>query len=149
MAAIKEAFGSFEELKGALCKAGATQFGSGWAWLVKDKSGKLAVTKTLNAENPLVHGETPLLTVDVRARPAPSPNPKPRKPCCLKPSLFPRIRSLLSISSPWSLTAPFSRMRLVGGLAQGDPWTTMCDAPEMRRVADKAAGVAFCAAVVA
>ncbi|HEY9836425.1 MAG TPA: Fe-Mn family superoxide dismutase, partial [Vampirovibrionales bacterium] len=42
----------------------ATQFGSGWAWLVLDK-GTLKVTKTSNAENPLAMGMTPLLTIDV------------------------------------------------------------------------------------
>ncbi len=40
------------------------QFGSGWGWLVLD-NGTLKCTKTANAENPLVHGQTPLLTVDV------------------------------------------------------------------------------------
>ena len=44
--------------------AGATQFGSGWAWLVVD-GGKLAVTKTPNAETPLTNGQVPLLTMDV------------------------------------------------------------------------------------
>jgi hypothetical protein len=44
--------------------AGATQFGSGWAWLVVGKDGKLKVTKTPNAENPWIHGETPILTMD-------------------------------------------------------------------------------------
>jgi superoxide dismutase, Fe-Mn family len=50
----------FEELK----NAGITQFGSGWAWLVLD-SGELKITKTPNADNPLVHGQKPLLTIDV------------------------------------------------------------------------------------
>lgn len=54
-----------DEFKKQFKAAGATQFGSGWAWLVKGKDGKLAVTKTPNAENPLVHGQTPLLTMDV------------------------------------------------------------------------------------
>ena len=64
-AAIEEAFGGMDELKKQLKAAGATQFGSGWAWLVKGGDGKLAVTKTLNAENPVCYGQTPLLTVDV------------------------------------------------------------------------------------
>ncbi len=64
-AAIDEAFGSLDEFKKQFKAAGATQFGSGWAWLVKGKDGKLKVTKTPNAESPLVHGETPLLTMDV------------------------------------------------------------------------------------
>ena len=50
----------FEELK----NAGVTQFGSGWAWLVLDK-GELKITKTANADTPLVHGQKPLLTIDV------------------------------------------------------------------------------------
>lgn len=57
-------FGSFEAFKDAFAKAGATQFGSGWAWLVLD-NGTLKVTKTLNAENPLTAGQIPLLTMDV------------------------------------------------------------------------------------
>lgn len=43
----------------------APQFGSGWAWLVTDKSGKLSITKTPNAVVPVVEGKTPILTVDV------------------------------------------------------------------------------------
>ncbi len=61
---INADFGSFDAFVSAFKDAGATQFGSGWAWLVLD-SGKLKVTKTLNAENPLVFGQTPLLTMDV------------------------------------------------------------------------------------
>jgi Fe-Mn family superoxide dismutase len=45
--------------------AGATQFGSGWAWLVADKSGKLSIEKTPNAVTPVVDGKTPILTMDV------------------------------------------------------------------------------------
>jgi Fe-Mn family superoxide dismutase len=45
--------------------AGATQFGSGWAWLVADKSGKLSVEKTPNAVTPIAEGKTPILTMDV------------------------------------------------------------------------------------
>jgi len=57
-------FGSFEKFAAAFKAAGATQFGSGWAWLVKD-GDSLKVTKTLNAENPLTKGQIPLLTMDV------------------------------------------------------------------------------------
>jgi len=56
--------GSVEAFRDAFITAGTTQFGSGWAWLSL-KAGKLAVTKTANGENPLVHGGTPLLGVDV------------------------------------------------------------------------------------
>lgn len=63
--AIDRDFGSFDAFKDAFAKAGATQFGSGWAWLVV-KDGKLEVRKTLNAETPLTEaGVTPLLTMDV------------------------------------------------------------------------------------
>lgn len=67
--AINETFGSFAELKTQLQNAGATRFGSGWAWLIVDASGKLAVTSTPNQDNPLmdvaeVKG-TPILGIDV------------------------------------------------------------------------------------
>ena len=62
---IDRDFGSFDAFKDAFAKAGATQFGSGWAWLVL-ADGKLEVRKTLNAETPLTEaGVTPLLTMDV------------------------------------------------------------------------------------
>lgn len=61
---INADFGSFEKFKEAFSSAAATQFGSGWAWLVLD-AGTLKVTKTPNAENPMVDGKTPLLTLDV------------------------------------------------------------------------------------
>lgn len=61
---IKADFGSFDKFKEEFKNAAATQFGSGWAWLVLD-NGTLKVTKTPNAELPLVHGQTPLLTLDV------------------------------------------------------------------------------------
>lgn len=58
-------FGSFDAFVDAFKTAGATQFGSGWAWLVLNTDGKLEVVKTLNAECPLTDGVTPLLTMDV------------------------------------------------------------------------------------
>jgi len=64
--AIDRDFGSLDELKKKLSEAGATQFGSGWAWLVSDPDGKLSVTKTPNAETPLTDpAQIPLLTIDV------------------------------------------------------------------------------------
>ena len=60
-----EDFGSVAEFKSAFTTAGATQFGSGWAWLVLNDNGTLQVTKTANGENPLVHGGTALLGCDV------------------------------------------------------------------------------------
>jgi len=62
--AIKAAFGGFEEFKKAFIEAGVTQFGSGWAWLVKEGDA-LKVVKTPNAMNPLVNNQKPLFTVDV------------------------------------------------------------------------------------
>jgi superoxide dismutase, Fe-Mn family len=57
-------FGSFDKFVEAFKTAGATQFGSGWAWLVLD-GDTLKVTKTGNADNPLTAGQIPLLTMDV------------------------------------------------------------------------------------
>ncbi|MEB3220179.1 MAG: superoxide dismutase [Nostocales cyanobacterium 94392] len=57
-------FGSFDKFVEDFKSAGATQFGSGWAWLVLDND-TLKVTKTLNADNPLTSGQVPLLTMDV------------------------------------------------------------------------------------
>jgi Fe-Mn family superoxide dismutase len=67
--AINSAFGSFDEFKKAFSNAGATRFGSGWAWLVVNGSGKLEVCSTPNQDNPLmdvsdVKGQ-PILGVDV------------------------------------------------------------------------------------
>ncbi|MBK4730971.1 superoxide dismutase [Oxynema sp. CENA135] len=61
---IKADFGSFDKFKEELKNAAATQFGSGWAWLVLD-NGTLKVTKTPNAVTPIATGQTPLLTIDV------------------------------------------------------------------------------------
>jgi Fe-Mn family superoxide dismutase len=61
---INADFGSFGAFVEEFKKAGATQFGSGWAWLVLDQ-GTLKVTKTGNADNPLTVGQVPLLTMDV------------------------------------------------------------------------------------
>jgi Fe-Mn family superoxide dismutase len=57
--------GGFAKFTEAFKQAAATQFGSGWAWLVLEPSGKLAVTKTSNADTPIAHGQTALLTIDV------------------------------------------------------------------------------------
>jgi superoxide dismutase, Fe-Mn family len=63
--AIDNAFGSFDEFKKQFSDAAATRFGSGWAWLVVDSSGKLEVVSTANQDNPLTDGKTPILGVDV------------------------------------------------------------------------------------
>jgi superoxide dismutase, Fe-Mn family len=63
-AAIDAAFGSYEDFKKELSAAAVGQFGSGWAWLVLD-GGQLKVVKTGNADLPLKHGQTALLTIDV------------------------------------------------------------------------------------
>lgn len=67
--AIDTAFGSFDNFKAEFAKAGATRFGSGWAWLIVKADGALAVTSTPNQDNPLmdiaeVKG-TPILGLDV------------------------------------------------------------------------------------
>jgi len=62
---INADFGSFDKFKEDFSNAGATQFGSGWAWLVLGKDGKLKVTKTPNAETPISGSDKPLITMDV------------------------------------------------------------------------------------
>lgn len=64
-AAIKKTFTSFEEFKSAFNKAATTQFGSGWAWLVKNKQNELEIVQSSNAGNPLLDQKKPLLTCDV------------------------------------------------------------------------------------
>ena len=67
--AIDDAFGSFEKFKEAFSNAGATQFGSGWAWLCVSNGGKLEVCSTANQDNPLMPGlgceGLPILGLDV------------------------------------------------------------------------------------
>ena len=62
---IKSTFGSFDEFKEKFADAGVKRFGSGWSWLVLDKNGALQVLSTANQDSPLMHGQTPLLGVDV------------------------------------------------------------------------------------
>ena len=62
--AIKRDFGSYDAFAEQFANAAATQFGSGWAWLVKE-GDKLKVVKTANADLPMKHGQKALLTIDV------------------------------------------------------------------------------------
>jgi superoxide dismutase, Fe-Mn family len=63
--ALKKEFGSFAQFKELFSKTAVGTFGSGWAWLVKTKDGKLAVESTSNAGTPLRDGKKVLLTCDV------------------------------------------------------------------------------------
>lgn len=63
--AINSTFGSFAAFKEKFAAAAAGRFGSGWAWLVVDGSGNLAVTSTLNQDSPVSQGLTPILGLDV------------------------------------------------------------------------------------
>mgnify|MGYP001552207454 FL=1 len=63
--AINSAFGSFAEFKEKFSTSAATNFGSGWTWLVKNADGSVEIVNTSNAGCPLTDGKTPLLTVDV------------------------------------------------------------------------------------
>ncbi|HSC33857.1 MAG TPA: superoxide dismutase [Thermodesulfobacteriota bacterium] len=63
--AIKSAFGGFDGFKDQFSKAAAGRFGSGWAWLSVDGSGKLVVTSTPNQDSPLSEGLKPILGLDV------------------------------------------------------------------------------------
>ncbi len=63
--AINEAFGDFSSFKEEFKKAAAGRFGSGWAWLVVNKEGKLEVTSTANQDTPISEGKKPILGLDV------------------------------------------------------------------------------------
>jgi Fe-Mn family superoxide dismutase len=63
--AIQSTFGGVDQLKAAINDAGAKRFGSGWAWLIADPSGKLSVISTANQDSPLMEGHTAILGVDV------------------------------------------------------------------------------------
>jgi superoxide dismutase, Fe-Mn family len=63
--AINSTFGSFDQFKGELEKAGIGRFGSGWAWLVVNKEGKLQITSTANQDSPVSDGLKPVIGVDV------------------------------------------------------------------------------------
>ncbi|KAA8735013.1 superoxide dismutase [Acinetobacter qingfengensis] len=62
---IKEVFGSFEAFKEEFIKAAQTRFGSGWAWLSVTPEKKLIVESSANQDSPLMHGNTPILGLDV------------------------------------------------------------------------------------
>ena len=64
-AKIEADFGSYENFVNEFKTAATTQFGSGWAWLTLDESGKLAIIKTGNADLPMAHKKKALLTIDV------------------------------------------------------------------------------------
>jgi len=63
--AINKTFGSFDAFKEKFEAAGVNQFGSGWAWLVRTKSGEFKITSTANQDNPISNGEFPVLGNDV------------------------------------------------------------------------------------
>ena len=62
---IKSTFGSYDAFKEQLSKAGLGQFGSGWAWLLADKNGKMSIKSYPNQDSPYMEGLTPILGVDV------------------------------------------------------------------------------------
>lgn len=64
-AVITETFGSFEEFQSAFTAAATTRFGSGWAFLVVNKEGKLEIVSTANQDTPIMDGLTPILALDV------------------------------------------------------------------------------------
>ncbi|MEO8613372.1 MAG: superoxide dismutase [Chloroflexota bacterium] len=64
-AAINSAFGSFADFKTKFAAAGATRFGSGWAWLTVEKGGAVSVSSTPNQDTPVMEGKNPILGLDV------------------------------------------------------------------------------------
>jgi Fe-Mn family superoxide dismutase len=65
MTDIKNSFGSYENFRKEFKEAAISQFGSGWAWLIKKDEHHLAIMKTSNADNPIAHDLEPILTIDV------------------------------------------------------------------------------------
>jgi Fe-Mn family superoxide dismutase len=65
LGALEAAFGSFESFRTQFASAAVGEFGSGWAWLVRDAGNRLAVCSSDDAENPIQRGAKPLLTIDV------------------------------------------------------------------------------------
>ncbi len=65
LASIEKTFGSFDAFKTAMEKGGGSVFGSGWVWLSLDKNKTLIIETTANQDNPISHGNTPLLGIDV------------------------------------------------------------------------------------
>ncbi|MFQ2037907.1 superoxide dismutase [Aeromonas veronii] len=63
--AIERKLGGFDAFKQAFTQAALSRFGSGWAWLVVDKAGRLQVESSANQDSPLMHGHTPILGLDV------------------------------------------------------------------------------------
>jgi Fe-Mn family superoxide dismutase len=63
--AIEKGFGDFTKFRERLSNAGMTRFGSGWAWVIVTRDGKLDITSTANQDSPLMDGNTPILGVDV------------------------------------------------------------------------------------
>lgn len=63
--AINSTFGSFDEFKTKFAQSGATNFGSGWTWLVQNEDGSLEIYNTSNAATPMTAGKKALLTADV------------------------------------------------------------------------------------
>jgi Fe-Mn family superoxide dismutase len=64
-AAITKAFGGLDKFKEQFAKACAGRFGSGWAWVVADKGGALAIESTPNQDTPIMSGKRPILGCDV------------------------------------------------------------------------------------
>ena len=63
--AINQAFGSFDNFKQQFNDAGTKRFGSGWAWLVRNRDGSLTITSTANQDNPMSEGAQPIMGNDV------------------------------------------------------------------------------------
>jgi len=62
---IERDFGNFDAFKEQFLNTAATLFGAGWTWLERDSNGKLFITQRSNADTPIIHDRTPLLTIDV------------------------------------------------------------------------------------
>jgi len=64
-AAIEKSFGTFDDFKKKFTETAVGHFGSGWAWLIRNADGSVAIEATHDADSPIMHGKIPLLTCDV------------------------------------------------------------------------------------
>jgi len=125
--AIVREFGTFAGFREELAKAGATQFGSGWASLVLE-DGALQVTKTANADLPLAQGQTACVTVDVREH-AYHIDQRNARPKCIDTV----IGSLLNWDfaaaafSAWAILLPVPRRRSAAPVSLESGWSSAYD----------------------
>ena len=126
---IKSTFGSFDAFKEKFADAGVKRFGSGWAWLIKNKSGKLEIISTPNQDSPLMDGNKPILGVDVWEH-AYYLNYQNRRPDYLKAWWnvvnWAEVAQKLRLTSDRSLTSATFSCAAEGLLPRAFPYKSLC-----------------------